>query len=260
MPGFEKWLQENRELRMDANSPLFPDERRAFHLDRYAFAARYCPGLEVLDGACGTGYGTALLATVAKKVIGIDCAADSIAYAREQYGRPNTEFVCSYVEHTPFAADRFDAVVSFETVEHTLCPRSHMMEIARTLKRTGKAILSVPNAWGYTEHHFFDFDLAMLEDLVRRFFKRVEFYSQNVRGSKQPGIHALGPGSAGGQCVLAVCEDPDKSQVAKDPYAYIMEEIYANVFMRHGEFRSLLYRQNTSLMMRAINKARSLTR
>lgn len=255
--GFDEWLRKNQSLRMDANSPLFPAERRAFHLDRYQFAAGLCSGLEVLDGACGTGYGTAALATTAKEVIGIDCSGDSIEYAQQAYGRPNTQFLRSYVERTPFDDDRFDAIVSFETVEHTLCPRSHMMEIVRTLKPTGKAIVSVPNRWGYTDHHFFDFDLSMLKDLVGHFFGQCRFYSHNPRGSKDPGINAMNEHSAG-QCILAVCEGPDKRQVARDRYAYLMDEIYTNAFERHNEFRALLYRQNTSLLMRALNKARRL--
>jgi SAM-dependent methyltransferase len=243
---------------MDANSTLFPEARRAFHLDRYEFAAGLCSGLDVLDGACGTGYGTAVLATTAKRVVGIDCSADSIQYAQRVYGRANIEFLCSYVERTAFDDNRFDAIVSFETLEHTLCPRSHMMEIVRTLKPTGKAIVSVPNAWGYTDHHFFDFDLSMLRELAHRFFGRCQFWSQNPPGSKHPGIHALSTQLEGGQCILAVCEDPDKSQIAKDRYAYLMDEIYANAFARHNEFRTLLYRRNTSFLLRALHRARRL--
>ena len=258
MPNSDQWLEANQTVRMDANSPLFPEGRRAFHLDRYNFAADLCSKLEVLDGACGTGYGTAVLARTAKNAVGIDCDRDSIRYAHRVYGRSNLEFLCSYVEHTSFDDNSFDAVVSFETVEHTLCPRSHMMEIVRTLRPTGKAIVSVPNAWGYTDHHFFDFNLSTFRDLVHRFFGRAHFYLQDPQGSKQPGIHAVSGEEAGGQCILAVCEAPDKSQVAKDRYAHLMDEIYTNAFARHNEFRTLLYRQNTSLIMRALNRARRL--
>jgi SAM-dependent methyltransferase len=258
MSSAEHWLKTNQTVRMDANSPLFPESRRAFHLDRYKFAADFCSGLGVLDGACGTGYGTAVLARTAKRVVGIDCDADSIRYAQRVYGRPNIEFLCSYVENTGFDDDSFDVVVSFETVEHTLCPRSHMMEIVRTLRPTGKAIVSVPNAWGYTDHHFFDFSLPMLQDLVRRFFGRAQLYSQDPQGSAHPGIHALSAQPSGGQCILALCEEPDKSQVAKDRYAHLMDEIYTNAFARHNEFRTLLYRQNTSLVARALKRARLL--
>ena len=58
-----------------------------------------------------------------------------------------------------------------------------MMEIVRTLRPTGKAIVSVPNAWEYTDHHFFDFNLSAFRDLVQRFFGRAQFYSQDPQGS-----------------------------------------------------------------------------
>jgi protein-L-isoaspartate O-methyltransferase len=66
---------------MDANHPMFPPERRQFHLDRYAFAQDYCAGKTVLDGACGTGYGSALLGERAARVVGIDRSQKSVSYA-----------------------------------------------------------------------------------------------------------------------------------------------------------------------------------
>lgn len=49
--------------RMDALLPVFDDLRRRFHVERYEFAARLADGRDVLDCACGTGYGTWLLKT-----------------------------------------------------------------------------------------------------------------------------------------------------------------------------------------------------
>jgi hypothetical protein len=37
-----------------------------------------------------------------------------------------------------------------------------------------------------------------------------------------------------------------------------MNEIYANVSTRQNEFRTLLYRQETPLLKRAVNKMRAL--
>jgi 2-polyprenyl-3-methyl-5-hydroxy-6-metoxy-1,4-benzoquinol methylase len=175
----DEWLTQNQDLRMDTHSQLFPGARRSFHLDRYKFAEPLCSGLDVLEGACGTGYGTALRASSAKAATGIDCSQESIDSARKVYARQNAECLLSYVEHTPFDDDRFDVVVSFETAEHTLCPQSHMMEIVRILKPAGKAMRSVPNAWGYTDHHFFDLDLAGFRDLLNGFFAGSRFFLQN---------------------------------------------------------------------------------
>lgn len=257
----EDWLRKNHSLRMDANSELFPADRRDFHIDRYEFARRYCEGKRVLDGACGTGYGSSILGTVAKEVIGIDCAQDAVAYAGGTYAAANVSFRRSFVELTPFESSSFDVVVSFETVEHTLCPRAHMMEIARLLEpREGKAILSVPNRWGYTDHHFFDFDLPLLRQVTSEFFGQAEFYYQNPRSNAAlPGIGPLvsdEPSRA--QCIIAVCTAPREDKVSADRMEALMDEIYRSAFARHNEFCTLAYRQNTSLIRRAMNKLRSV--
>src|SRR5437762_11235071 len=59
------------------------------HWHRYAFARRFAAGKQVLDAACGEGYGSALLATVAHSVVGVDIDATSISHASSRYGDGN---------------------------------------------------------------------------------------------------------------------------------------------------------------------------
>src|SRR5213593_900297 len=59
------------------------------HWHRYAFARRFAAGKRVLDAACGDGYGTALLGTVAASVAGIDVDIATIDHARATYGDGN---------------------------------------------------------------------------------------------------------------------------------------------------------------------------
>lgn len=250
---------------MDANAALFPAERRAFHLDRYEFARSYCESRKVLDGACGTGYGSALIGEVASDTTGIDCDEGAIDYASRTYSRDNVRFERSFVEFTRFEDAAFDVVLSFETVEHTLCPMAHMREVARLLKpETGCAVLSVPNNWGYTDHHFFDFNLRLFQRILNPFFSSIEFFYQNPRSSKtpKPGIgklEDLGPDRA--QCILAVCRGPRWNRIDQaDRLRLIMDEIYQNAFDRHRDFRTLAYRQNTSLFRRARNRIARLAR
>ena len=153
------WLKDNSNLRMDANIDCAPQRRRDFHKERYNFASNLISGRRVLDGACGTGYGSSILSEKAQHVVGIDLEREAIAYANDNYSHEKCEFKNSFVEYTPFDDSSFDAVVSFETIEHTICPSSHFREIVRLLKSDGIAVLSVPNGWGFTDHHFFDFDL-----------------------------------------------------------------------------------------------------
>jgi 2-polyprenyl-3-methyl-5-hydroxy-6-metoxy-1,4-benzoquinol methylase len=253
------WLLKNRNLRMDANSAIFRDDERRIFLERYEFAKGYCAGRKVLDGASGTGYGSSVLGTAAREVVGIDISADAVEYATRTYGTPNVSFRKSFVELTPFAADSFEVVVSFETVEHTLCPRSHLMEVARILEPKGRAILSIPNAWGLKDHHFFDFNAALLRQITTEFFSGAELFCQNV---SPPGIRPVaGPDDErGAHCILAVCRGPRKENVAQDRIEFMMNEIYTSAFGRHNDFLELRYRHETSLKQRAVNWLRARLR
>lgn len=163
------WLVRNREERMDAHSPLFRADRRALHLARYEFAAPLVRGLTVADIACGTGYGSALLARAgAARVIGIDCDAGAIEYARSHHAERNTEFVAADARRTPLADASADAIVSFETIEHVEDPERLLAEFARVLKPGGLLVLSTPNDWGleHAPFHKVSLDLVQLRELL----------------------------------------------------------------------------------------------
>src|SRR6478752_7291717 len=73
------------------------------HWHRYAFALPLARGRRVLDAACGEGFGSALLASVAASVQGVDIDAQSVAHARQRYGGAGN--------------------VSFDTVDATMLDR-----------------------------------------------------------------------------------------------------------------------------------------
>lgn len=253
------WLAENKSLRMDANSELFPEQRRKFHLRRYQFALAHCRNKRVLDGACGTGYGSALIGGVAQEVVGIDISGDAIQYATDKYGSKNTKFKKSFVEYTEFESDTFDVVLSFETIEHTLCPNSHLREIARLLEpENGIAILSVPNNWGLTDHHFFDFNLDLFRSVLEPAFEQVDFFYQQAgieMDNESGGIRPVNDVMSGdAQCILAVCSKPKQAGLVEGRLSEVLKEIYENAFNRHNEYRGLAYKINTSFLKRCTNK------
>ncbi len=83
------------------------------HWHRYAWAAPLVSGLEVLDAACGEGYGSALLAGSARRVDGVDVDAGTIEHAGARYRRDNLTYHAADVLALPFADDSFDCVVSY---------------------------------------------------------------------------------------------------------------------------------------------------
>jgi predicted RNA methylase len=56
------------------------------HEERYAFAAQYVKGKDVLDVACGTGVGSWFLRRAgARKVWGLDIDPQAVAFAKARY-------------------------------------------------------------------------------------------------------------------------------------------------------------------------------
>jgi SAM-dependent methyltransferase len=174
----------------DTGERMVPEfsERGTFwsHVYRYAFACGFVKGREVLDIACGEGYGSAaLLRAGATRVTGIDVSEDACRHARRKYG---IEARVGNAEAIPFPSASVDAVVSFETIEHVPDAARFLDECQRVLRPGGILVLSTPNKDVYsgygrpinsfhcsemTEH---EFRLA----LTTR-FHGVRLYSQHPR-------------------------------------------------------------------------------
>lgn len=167
---------------------IIPDETsagpRAIHEKRYLFALGYVTGKRVLDGACGVGYGSALLAAKAAAVVGIDLSEDAIAYARTRYARPNVEFRVEDLQAPRLEDDSFDVVVSFETLEHLPDRDAFLGHVARVLRKDGVLVLSTPRVDETTEspdnpHHFVEYSRRDFEALLARYFDQVELFGQH---------------------------------------------------------------------------------
>ena len=89
------------------------------HYKRYEYAKQYITaGSDVGDFACGTGYGSVLLATKASSVIGVDLDKDVIQAITERYKHlTNVRFVHRNLLECQFK-QQFNTIVSFETLEH----------------------------------------------------------------------------------------------------------------------------------------------
>lgn len=121
------------------------------HYHRYAFAKGLVGGLNVLDAACGEGYGAALLAPAASAVTGVDVSAAAIAHARQRYRSDKLEFRVADCLDLPFADDDFDCIVSFETLEHLQEQQGLLAEFRRVLRPNGFLLISTPDRAIYTD-------------------------------------------------------------------------------------------------------------
>jgi ubiquinone/menaquinone biosynthesis C-methylase UbiE len=155
----------------------------AIHLKRYDFGRRFSKGADVLDAACGLGYGTAYLAEVARRVRGVDASTEAIAIAERRYPGPNVMFGVADVQALPDSDASYDVVVSFETIEHVDQPTTMLGEIARVLRDDGTFIVSTPKARVTTStptnpHHRTEWSTDDFARLLQACFAEVDLYGQ----------------------------------------------------------------------------------
>jgi O-antigen biosynthesis protein len=143
------------------------------HLARYRFAKEQAKG-RVLDVACGTGYGTAML-----DAVGVDLSLEALRYAK----RHPAPYVAADAARLPFNRT-FDSIVSFETIEHVADPGRFVAECARVLKPGGLFIVSTPNRelWSprsakpLQRHHVKEFSRREFLEVLRPF--KVQLFGQ----------------------------------------------------------------------------------
>lgn len=127
------------------------NENTVEHLHRYALACDFAAGKRVLDIACGSGYGSALLAKRAAEVIGVDISEQTIARAAAKYQAPNISFMQGSADAIPLADHSVDLAVSFETIEHHDRHEEMMLALKRVLKPGGLLIISSPDKRNYSD-------------------------------------------------------------------------------------------------------------
>lgn len=165
-------------------------EIRLEHLHRYAFALAYARGKRVLDVACGEGYGSAMLASVAAHVTGVDISAEAVTHAAQRYSSiENLRFRVGDAANLKLPGKKFDVITSFETLEHLEDHEGMLSCFARLLSPTGVVIVSSPDKRVYSdepgyrnEFHVKELYLDELRALIRRHFKRHRLFGQRLAG------------------------------------------------------------------------------
>lgn len=113
------------------------------HLRRYVNSIKYADNKNILDVACGTGYGMFLLSSIAKKVTGIDISKEALDYASNiRYFCP-VEFIKLDLNKDRISG-KYDYIVSFETIEHLEKPEFFMNQINDLLTDCGVFHFSIP--------------------------------------------------------------------------------------------------------------------
>lgn len=164
------------------------------HLARYHFALRWIgPSDEVLETACGSGYGTAMLAGGARTVLATDYSPLAIAYARTHFPAPNLSFAVMDCQRMALRDASFDAIVSFEVFEHLENAAAYLTECRRVLRAGGRLLLSTPNRVTHDLHmrsigrgnefHINLMDSARFLRFIQSYFPQAQVYGQRRKGN-----------------------------------------------------------------------------
>lgn len=115
------------------------------HESVYHFAAPFAAGRRVLDAACGTGYGSHILACAgAAQVLGVDLNARRVAYASRHFRRSNLGYSVRDCQALELPSRSFDFIVSSNTLEHLADPGRFLACAADLLTDGGHLLVTVP--------------------------------------------------------------------------------------------------------------------
>jgi ubiquinone/menaquinone biosynthesis C-methylase UbiE len=156
------------------------------HWHRYCVVLPAVVGKRVLDSACGEGYGSRLLASVAGCVTGIDIDSAAVQHASSRYGeQTNLRFVQGSCASLPLAGNSVDVVISFETIEHIEAQDAMLAEFRRVLAADGILIISSPNKTTYSgetgcinEYHVRELTRDELKSMLAARFPQQAWYGQ----------------------------------------------------------------------------------
>ena len=154
------------------------------HVERYTWAARIAYG-RVIDVACGTGYGTALIAgsNKVKSILGIDLSEEAILLCRQRYGRAGKKL--SFKIGDALTVSGAQTIVSFETIEHLEAPGKFLDRVHHVLDPEGRLLISVPldEHEGQNKYHLHTFTEKSFKKLLlaRGFYILSSWYQEDLK-------------------------------------------------------------------------------
>lgn len=187
----------NFELKMLSEQSLYRESERwvkgftykeveKSHLDRYFLACKYAEGKNILDIACGSGYGDYLLINEghAKSVTGVDLNNDAIRYGNIRYF--NTNITRIVADATQFSSSKkFDFIISYETIEHIPNYMDFLVNLNQNLNEDGLLIISTPISRYTTKntdnpYHVIEWSFSDFHNLVSQHFTIYKIFVQDI--------------------------------------------------------------------------------
>jgi ubiquinone/menaquinone biosynthesis C-methylase UbiE len=153
----------------------------AEHRGRYWWAAQIAAEKDVLDVACGTGYGSEILSEAGANVTAVDVSESALVAVSARL-RDNATVLRGDIRDLPLSDNSFDLVVCWETIEHIQEGDRALAEIKRVLRPDGILLVSSPNPRVYppgNDFHVHEYTPQELMTAVSAHFTNVAAYRQH---------------------------------------------------------------------------------
>ncbi|PXY25082.1 SAM-dependent methyltransferase [Prauserella sp. PE36] len=130
--------------------PGVPEENYwyARHEAAYLALLPYCTDATVLEAGCGEGYGAALIARHARRVLALDYDEQAIAHVGRRY--PGVGPVRGNLAFLPVGTAAVDVVANFQVIEHLWDQDGFLAECHRVLRPGGRLLVTTPNRLTFT--------------------------------------------------------------------------------------------------------------
>jgi SAM-dependent methyltransferase len=130
--------------------PGIPEENYWFRRHEAAYLALlpHCAGATVLEAGCGEGYGAALIAAQAVKVLALDYDEPTVRHVARRY--PQVRTVRGNLAFLPVRSSTVDVIASFQVIEHLWDQAGFLTECRRVLRPGGRLIVTTPNRLTFT--------------------------------------------------------------------------------------------------------------
>lgn len=149
------------------------------HKAVYEFVSRYCHKKIVLDAGCGQGWGSGLVAKVAKKITAIDIDESSLNFARNKFTFKNLLFRKDNLENLNSIKKNPNIIICLQTIEHLNKPHKFLESVVRLLKSNGVLIISTPNKLSDhipSPYHIKEYSETEIRKLLSNYFKHVKLF------------------------------------------------------------------------------------
>ncbi|MDR3212778.1 MAG: methyltransferase domain-containing protein [Azoarcus sp.] len=154
------------------------------HIKRYTFLLDHIRPGKILECACGTGYGAAILSRLGavQAYRGVDLSDIAVAAARGNMWDERFSFHADDLA-TPTPC-LYENVISLETIEHIPNPYRFMEHLIDKMAPGGQLLLSLPaETWGGSHmnpYHLSNWNRNRLTNFLAQYFEDVTLYAQRL--------------------------------------------------------------------------------